>query len=61
MALPGDNLTFTLDARRFDETLHYTGWGSRVNNYRADEVREQNRQQRQYRQTLAGPEARFRA
>ncbi|MDO7886643.1 TlpA family protein disulfide reductase [Hymenobacter cheonanensis] len=57
---PGDNLTITLDARRFDETLRYTGRGSRVNNYRAAEVLDQNRQQQQYRQTLAGPEAAFR-
>ena len=57
---PGDNLMITLDARHFDETLHFTGRGSRVNNYRAAEVRDQNRQQRQYRQTLAGTETAFR-
>ena len=56
---PGDNLTLTLDARQFDETLRFTGRGSRVNNYRAAEVLDQERQQRQYRQTLAGVEATF--
>ena len=58
---PGDNLILTLDARRFDETLRFLGRGSRVNNYRAAEVRNQARQQQQYRQTLAGPESHFRA
>ena len=57
---PGDNLTLTLDARQFDETLRFTGRGSRVNNYRAAEVLDQERQQRQYRQTLAGVETTFR-
>lgn len=35
---PGDDLTLTLDARRFDETIHYTGRGARVNNFCAAQV-----------------------
>lgn len=32
---PGDDLRLTLDAAKFDETLHYTGSGSAANNYLA--------------------------
>ena len=35
---PGDDLTLTLDAQRFDETVKYTGTGARVNNYLAAQV-----------------------
>ncbi len=35
---PGDNLTLTLDARQFDETVKYAGTGARINNYLAAEV-----------------------
>jgi thiol-disulfide isomerase/thioredoxin len=32
---PGDDLRLSLDAAKFDETLHYTGTGSAANNYLA--------------------------
>ncbi len=35
---PGDNLTLTLDAKQFDETVKYTGTGAAVNNYLAAEL-----------------------
>jgi thiol-disulfide isomerase/thioredoxin len=35
---PGDDLRLSLDAAKFDETLHYTGTGSAANNYLAQEA-----------------------
>mgnify|MGYP002780609745 FL=1 len=35
---PGDDLTVSLDAEKFDETVKYTGIGARVNNYLAAEM-----------------------
>lgn len=58
---PGDNLIVTLDARRFDETIHYTGHGARVNNYLAAEFLESEYRTRDYNTTLTGTEPHFRA
>ncbi|MBF9140898.1 TlpA family protein disulfide reductase [Hymenobacter properus] len=56
---PGDNLTITLDARHFNETLRYAGRGSRANNFRAADLLASHRIYNAYRQTLAGTEKQF--
>ncbi len=37
--VPGDSLQMTLDAKQFDETLHYQGKGEFINNYLANKMR----------------------
>ena len=57
--VPGDDLTVTVDARRFDETIRYAGRGARVNNFRAVDFLADERRVRHYEQSLVGTEAHF--
>lgn len=58
---PGDDLTVTVDARQFDETIRYAGRGARVNNFRAADFLADERRIRHYEQSLAGTAAHFKA
>lgn len=56
---PGDELTVTLDANAFDETVKYTGRPAAVNAYRAGEILADAAVNEQSRTAYEWPQARF--